>query len=56
MTLPLLSSVLLLGGAAFGIVGLRRFSDPVRIAFEFVCFIAFTAFLLERGTSPLFAP
>ncbi len=52
----LIPAAVLVAVTIIGVLGLRPFSDRVRIIFDIVCFVAVSAFLLERGVWPIFPP
>jgi small-conductance mechanosensitive channel/CRP-like cAMP-binding protein len=56
MTSTLIPAAILVVITAIGILGLRRFSDRIRLTFDAVLFLAISIYLLRRGISPVFAP
>jgi small-conductance mechanosensitive channel/CRP-like cAMP-binding protein len=56
VTATLIPAAVLLVVAIAGIVGLRRFSGPVRIGFDAMFFLVITLFFLRHGAFPVFPP
>lgn len=56
MSPTLILAAVLFAVAILGVLGLRHFSNRVRIAFDLLCFVAITLFLFREGASPMFAP
>jgi small-conductance mechanosensitive channel/CRP-like cAMP-binding protein len=56
MTPTLIPAAILVAITALGALGLRRFSNRVRITFDSALFIAISIYLLSRRVSPIFPP
>jgi small-conductance mechanosensitive channel/CRP-like cAMP-binding protein len=56
VNVTLIPAAVLLVVAIVGVFTLRRFSDRVRISFDFICFIAISLYFLKQGTFPVFSP
>src|SRR5882724_3707682 len=41
--------------AIVGLIGFRRFPEPIRYVFDLVCFIAISALLFHQNVSPIFS-
>jgi small-conductance mechanosensitive channel/CRP-like cAMP-binding protein len=56
VTVTLIPAAVLLVTAIAGVVGLRRFSDRVRISFDSICFLAISLYFFRQDTFPVFPP
>ena len=56
MTATLIPAAVLLAVAIIGVLGLRRFSERVRIGFDAFCFLAISLYFLRQGAFPIFPP
>jgi small-conductance mechanosensitive channel/CRP-like cAMP-binding protein len=56
MTANLIPAAVLLAIALVGVLGLRRFSQRVRIVFDILCFLAISLYFWRQGALPLFPP
>ncbi|MGU7773854.1 cyclic nucleotide-binding domain-containing protein [Burkholderia sp. MR1-5-21] len=57
MNLTLISAAMLIAITVAGVLGLRRFSDRVRIAFDVACFLAISFYFHKQGiVLPVFPP
>src|SRR4051812_6384024 len=56
MTPTLMPAVALVALTLLGLVALRPFAYRTRIAFDLVCFVAISVFLLRQGVFPVFPP
>jgi small-conductance mechanosensitive channel/CRP-like cAMP-binding protein len=56
VTVILIPAAVLLVVTVAGILGLRRFPNPVRVGFDVACFVAISLFFLWHGMFPVFPP
>jgi small-conductance mechanosensitive channel len=56
VTETLIPAAVLLAITAAGVLGLRRFSYPVRIGFDIICFVAISIYFLSQRGIPVFPP
>jgi small-conductance mechanosensitive channel/CRP-like cAMP-binding protein len=56
VTATLIPAAILFVVTIVGIMGFRRFSDPVRITFDAICFLAISTFFLWHESFPVFPP